>query len=52
MSVLYKVNDNNSGFIYNGGYKSQLMLILQDDINKRTDFWFNNIWNNYEHFIS
>ena len=28
---------NNSGFLYNGGNKFQLMLIFQDEYNKRTD---------------
>ena len=37
---------NNSGFLYNGGNKFQLMLIFQDEYNKRTDIWFNIIWNN------
>ena len=30
---------NSSGFLYNGGNKFQLILILPDEFNKRTDFY-------------
>ena len=38
---------NNSGFLYCGGNKFQLMLILPDEFNKRTEF----DWTVFEIFI-
>ena len=34
---------NSSGILYNGGNKSQLMLIPQDEFNEKTDFCLNSI---------
>ena len=42
----------NSEFLYSGGNKFQLMMILQHEFNESTDFWLNSVWNNYKHFIS
>ena len=42
----------NSEFLYSGGNKFQLMMILQHAFNESTDFWLNSVWNNYKHFIS
>ena len=43
---------NNSVFLYNGGYKFQLILILPDEFNEKNDFWLNGIWNNYKYFTT
>ena len=38
-SLFYiKLIIDNSGLLYSGGNKFQLMLILPDEYNKRTDF--------------
>ena len=41
-----KFNDSKK---YNGGKKLQLLLILPDEFNKRTEI--KSPWNNYKHFI-
>ena len=52
-SLFYiKLTINNSGFLYCGGNKFQLMLIFPDEFNKRTEFWLNSIWSIDKNFIS